>query len=667
MMSRPVVFLSVALLIAVGGCRFRCSSLEAESNNVVQSLELSTLEKTPGPITEPVTNVADMPAPATVANPEGEKRYLGLAECIALALEHGTVGVASAQNPGQANDGLVAFSGRGTTGTDSVRVLALDPARAAVDVEAALSRFDARWLSGVNWTTTDTPIATSLEAAQSSGSGVDAIQTQAASVRTGIIKPLPTGGVAGITFRTDYEFSNVPGPVNPAYRPRLNFQFEQPLLQGFGVEINQLRAAHPGSLLTPFSTTATEGILITRIRIDQSRAEFQRNVHHLLLNVEAAYWNLYAAYWNLYSRDLGLQQSHEVWRREKGLADSGRSPRANDAQARGQYELFRSQRLSALGTVLESERQLRLLLGLPHADGARLVPADAPTLTPLTPNWHLSLREALKSRPELALAREQVKVRQFELFANRDQLLPDLRLTGNYEIQGLGSRLDGPGPDNALRSLAQNRFQNWNVGLQMDVPIGFREAHSRVRAARLNLAGSLETLKDQEKKVASFLEAQYRRLIELQDQISITRAQREAFGQQVELRYRELAAGRDIPLPFILEAQRSYADALGREYGFIGQYNSALAGFEFAKGTIMRYHNVVIGEGSLLGAVQVRAVEHFRERSKAIVLRERAAKVDQPPCSLTSGCAGLPELSTGQPPSLIRLETGKEPPSSRVP
>ena len=40
-----------------------------------------------------------------------------------------------------------------------------------------------------------------------------------------------------------------------------------------------------------------EGILITRIRLDQQRAEFERNLNYLLLNVEAAYWNLYGAYY----------------------------------------------------------------------------------------------------------------------------------------------------------------------------------------------------------------------------------------------------------------------------------------------------------------------------------------------------------------------------------
>jgi hypothetical protein len=53
-----------------------------------------------------------------------------------------------------------------------------------------------------------------------------------ATVSTQLVKPLPTGGLAGITFRTDYELTTQNAAVNPAYQPRLGFVFEQPLLQG---------------------------------------------------------------------------------------------------------------------------------------------------------------------------------------------------------------------------------------------------------------------------------------------------------------------------------------------------------------------------------------------------------------------------------------------------
>src|SRR5207247_2125687 len=138
---------------------------------------------------------------------------------------------------------------------------------------------------------------------------------------------------------TDYELSNLNPRVNPSYRPTLQFQFEQPLLQGFGVEINQIRSQHPDSILSQIRpvNTATDGILITRLRFDQQRAEFEKLVNYMLLNVEAAYWNLYGSYWGLYSREQALRQSFEAWRINKARFEAGKIPIQDLAQTRGQY------------------------------------------------------------------------------------------------------------------------------------------------------------------------------------------------------------------------------------------------------------------------------------------------------------------------------------------
>src|SRR5206468_4909621 len=123
------------------------------------------------------------------------------------------------------------------------------------------------------------------------------------------------------------------------------------------------------------------------LRFDQSRAEFERNVNFMLLNVEFAYWNLYGAYYTLYSREQGLRQALVSWQVNKLRFDAGQVPVQDLEQTRAQYELFRAQRITALGRVLDAERQLRGLIGLPIEDGCRLVPADTPTLAFFVPDW----------------------------------------------------------------------------------------------------------------------------------------------------------------------------------------------------------------------------------------------------------------------------------------
>ena len=84
-------------------------------------------------------------------------------------------------------------------------------------------------------------------------------------------------------------------------------------------------------------------------------------------------------------------------------------------------------------------------------------------------------------------------------------------------------------------------------------------------------------------------------------------------------------------------------------------YNSALANWEFAKGTIMAYNNVVISEGALPEAVQVRAVEHERQRSLALTLRERPAQRAYTPQPYGQGTQELPGVYTNTPNSLQNL------------
>ena len=672
------------MLTTASGCKQQVFITQADSQESKQ-LSVDMLENKPNATDKPVTDI--WATPATTHFPERKERFISLAESISIALEQGSTGIqqnpfiGSGGQPGAAS-GILApvqdqlgalnppsnahFNGS----EDAIRVLRLDPAIVGAGIESSLSKFDAVWSSSATWNTTDTPVGTSLQTFQSAGqTSVD--QVQNATVSTGLIKPLSTGGVTSITFDTVYTRTNLPALVNPSYQPTLQFGFEQPLLQGFGTEINELRPNSPGSLLHPgtFNTQPTaEGILVTRLRYDQQRTDFELKVNFMLLNVEVAYWNLYNAYWNLYSQETGLRLAYEAWRIFNARYAAGKVSVADLAQTRGQYELFRSQRLGALNSVLESERELRLLLGLPGEDGDRLVPADQPTLAAYTPDWATAVESALALKPELVLARQEVKAAQMNLLVARDAERPDIRFTATYDFNDIGSRLDGPGTENAFRNLSDGRFSNWSVGIQGNIPIGFRDAHAKSRVAKLQLARTYEVLKDQEMKTQRFMVNLYRLLDYNYEQIKINRAQREAYGQQIRALSEQIKVGSQTP-DILLEAQRFYATALSSEYQFIAGYNEILVAWEFMKGTIMQHDNVVISEGGLPGTVQVRAVEHERERSKALEIREHNNPIQSAPMDVDGKVGVIPQIPSNSAASLPALLSNVQPlpPAPEVP
>jgi outer membrane protein TolC len=632
------------LLAATVGCKQRVYMTQ-EQLDTYSTMTPFNLVNNPNVGCAPTIPICE--DPPTLYNLEKFRiRYLSLAEAVATALEQGSVGQPSLLFPGVTLDNGVQFAGNGVAGDDSIRALALDPATIGSQIDLTLSKFDAFYAASMIWNTTDQPIGTTIQTIQAGNQpAIIANETEAAAFSSGVYKPLPTGGVAGITFNTPYTYTNLPARVNPAYQPQLQFAFDQPLLQGYGVEINQLRPVHPyvtsslpgffgvpllslGSQFQPgnqaVALTAQEGILITRIRFNQQRAEFERNLIQMLLNVETAYWNLYGGYWQLYSREQGLRFAFESWKIVGAQYAAGRASLADFAQAQGQYELFRAQRLTAMNQVLDYERQLRGIMGLQISDGTRLVPADAPTLALYQPDWKASLEEALSHRPELYMARQDVKANQMRVALAKNYLMPDLRFTATYDTNSIGTQLDGAGISNAFRQLAQNHYNDWAVGLRLTIPIGYRQAYANLRQTQLGLARSYLVLQDQELKVERYLGLEYRTLGLQYESIRANRAQREAFATQLKTRYQQYLAGRGT-LDILLEAQRFWADALAQEYLSIVAYNNALVAFEFAKGTILQHMNIKIAEGPLPACVQQRAVEHFRERTRALRIAERAA------------------------------------------
>lgn len=607
--------------------------------------------------------------PTTVTDPERPPRFITLMEAIAIALESGTIGAQSTNSPGVPTDDLVAFNGIGVTGSDAIRVFALQPAIDGAAIDAALGRFDAQWITSMTWNAQDNPIQGLNSFTNGSG----------ANFNTALAKPLPTGGVAGITFGTVYQNLIAPPAgftiLNPSYNPTLQFGFEQPLWRNNGVAINQLLDAFPGSVLFPglnsrVSALAPAGILIARLRFDEQRAEFERRLNYMLLNVEVSYWRLYGRYVTLFAAEQGLRMSLETWRFANDRYQAGDYDPVLLAQTRAQYELFRVERLRALGQVLEEERTLRVLLGLKIEDGSRLVPADTPTLAPEVPNWEAAFQDALSLRPELVMAREDLKAKQFGMQIGQNLLRPDLRFQSSYTMVGLGNRLD-----TGLSSMFSGNFANWNIGLTMNVPIGFRTEFARARQARLELAKSFAVLKDQEKKAHNILARQYRQVIESYKTIEIRRIRRQTLALELKLLADKVAVGTIDPTSrkfgdSLLDAQRLWALALSDEYQAIVDYNNTLVQFEFTKGTIQQHDQVQVAQGPLPPMAQVRAVEHERERTRALVINRRSVfpvptstqdVVDRWPASTAPPLPALWDRGPGQD----RIEAPEELPAPR--
>ena len=164
--NKVVVGLALSCAAALG-CKQQCFLSECDYNHyrLAGGIPLPAhLEDKPGAGLEPITQLVGNPK--TVLDSDREIRWLTIREALAVALEQGNIGSQSPNFPGVGNDNLVTFQGRFVSGSDSIRVLALDPAIVGADIQASLAKFDARFQASMTWNTTDRPVGTALETFQ---------------------------------------------------------------------------------------------------------------------------------------------------------------------------------------------------------------------------------------------------------------------------------------------------------------------------------------------------------------------------------------------------------------------------------------------------------------------------------------------------------------------
>jgi hypothetical protein len=352
-------------------------------------------------------------------------------------------------------------------------------------------------------------------------------------------------------------------------------------------------------------TAADEGMLVARGEDawSRSRPEYDRDVNQMLLNVETAYWNLYGSYWALYSREAGVRMAREVYDTVAERYRAGAASLADTAQARGQYDLFRAQRLQAIDTVQESESRLRALLGLAAADGTRLAPCDCPAVAEDRPDWEEALKEAYANRPEIKLAR-----RELAAAARKAK-----------EHEGASDEASEPA--------------------QEDPP---------ARRARLKLAQAYLAVQDAELSAERFLHLNYRKLSLAHEQIKANRYQREAFATQMRSSCQGYLGGRTT-LDVLLEAQRFWADALSQEQAAIVSFNNARCAFAFARGKIQEHAHVTVSDKPAPeGASSAARCE--RERTRARIRCEQSLPPDGLLTAAAEGPRSLPALWKVAPP-----------------
>ncbi len=598
------------------GCRPQQPFFLHEDGDLSHYVDKATQIEYPDVEAESLDEVQKASPPLTLSNSDVKEYWdLSLEEAIRIALQNSKI----IRTLSQPDVGMPRLPETSLTVAPEGTPTVFDPARQETNprtgVEGVLADFDAHWSTRFFWQKSDTP--------QNVAGFVQAFRPQAFRQDTGnfeteISKTYATGGTFSISHSVGYDWNNAftSRQWSSHWTANVEAGFRQPLLQGAGVTFN--RIAGPNSIPGFYN-----GVLIARLETDQRLAEFEQSVSELLLDVEKAYWTLYLSYRQLDTVIAGRDAALQTWRQVRAKYEvGGRGGSAQEeAQSRQQYLAFRAAVEQALSSLYKAENNLRYLMGLTATDGRLIRPKDEPTRARVEFDFHDVHAEALIRNPLLRREKWRVKKAELELIAAKNYLLPKLDMFGFYRWNGLGHDLIDPDDDrsNAYGSLTSGDYQDWQLGMELQIPIGFRKELAAVRNAQLNLARERAILQEQELEISHQIAWVLREIDEYYTLAQTNYNRTVAAENEVRAVTAMYDAG-TATLDLLLNAQQRRAEAEIQYYQSLTKYMFAISHLHFRKGSLLEYNGVYLTEGPWPQKAYFDALRRARARDAGLYL-----------------------------------------------
>jgi outer membrane protein TolC len=365
--------------------------------------------------------------------------------------------------------------------------------------------------------------------------------------------------------------SSSSGSFNPAYASGGLFEIRQPLLRGFGYEVNNAP------------------IRIAQSRLDQSRWQVEEVTIRQIRSVEESYWQLYSAHVARQAIQSVVSLAKEAVRVEELRYQAERSTYADVARTKVQLERLHQQDAGARLKVFERDNRLRQLIGIEPNDGLPLFPVDVPRRDPAGIDLSETISIAIQRRPDLRQRRLEVDRIDTQRTVARNQTLPQLDARYQFRTNGLSNRLN-----DAMQQAGKFRYTDSTIGIEFSMPLGNQPAKSRLSARETELARERARLREYERQVGydiSVLVAESMSYWEQSESALREVSETERWLELATIRFknpRTSDSSRNVLLAALDDFQtavQAYVNAKSAAAEGLAGFNIALARLEEAKGT----------------------------------------------------------------------------------
>lgn len=376
------------------------------------------------------------------------------------------------------------------------------------------------------------------------------------------------------TNRRQSLFTDPKPVINPEYQLELGLSLVQPLLKDFG-------------------RTVTEQDILFAVKDQEASVEDLRRVAlDLLMEVQTTYFNILKARDDLDYRTTSVELARTVLKENRARVDAGVLPPVEVLEAEVGVQSRERDRLDAERAYHDALDTMALLLNsqavIEIAGGSLEQPVIAT-------DEQAAYQIALEKRPELQAQIRQIEKLQIERDVKRNQILPTVDLVASYSHKGVGQEYS-----DAADFIPRTDIRNWQVGINVNYPIGNRAARSDLSRTKLRLRSQQSSIGQLRDQIRNDIRRAIRLLEVSRAKISAATIER----QLAEEKLRILIGRKDVGLATtrdVLEGEEDLARARTDQTAALAAYNIALSGYYRSTGELLENEGIHLqrAEGSL--------------------------------------------------------------------
>ncbi len=396
--------------------------------------------------------------------------------------------------------------------------------------------------------------------------GAPILSTQQTTSQSGLRMKLPVGTELELSLNTSKLVTNSAFAfLTPEYDVFGSLSFRQPLLGGLAISARkQLTSAEQNR--------------------DAEKARYDQQFLGIGSDVEQMYWDLYAA-----ERDYAVQKltrdRAEAFLRETelrshaGLVGPNQVANARTFLAQQELQLIESdEQLDR-----QSDRLAALIGARPASRSSRFIAVDEPPSEYPADSVDALVQQALKDNLDLRATGHNIEAARTLANAAGWEALPTLNLIGSLGGNGLGGinqpvifgtdtlRIPGSGSfTQAINQVTRRQFPNWNLGFELNIPIGLRSGNGEKERLEAQVLGVQQTYIEQSRILEESVRNAYREVSHGKSRIAAAKAGVDAAQEQVRIGLIEFHNGRLTAFELVrlgedfAVAQNRYSDALVR-------------------------------------------------------------------------------------------------------